>query len=190
MAGTRARRCWGRPTTRAENNQPASLPTTDETLRRQVLWALTSGSPGSFSGSSDWKFGAGWENRLDTPAGTQLQKIRDLFAARSWWTLVPDEGSDLVTAGRGTELTRNAPVDVLENDYATAARAADGSWAVVYVPTARRLTLAAVPRHAAWIDPADATGPRRPAVVDGAGHLSTPGRNSAGASDWLLLIES
>ena len=37
-----------------ENNQPETPPTTDETLRRQVLWALTSGAAGEFFGSDDW----------------------------------------------------------------------------------------------------------------------------------------
>ena len=34
-----------------ENNQTETLPTTDETLRRQVLWALTSGAA-SFSAAT------------------------------------------------------------------------------------------------------------------------------------------
>ncbi|MGH3942182.1 MAG: hypothetical protein ACRDTG_26880 [Pseudonocardiaceae bacterium] len=33
-----------------------SPPTTEETLRRQVLWALTSGTAGDFVGSDDWEF--------------------------------------------------------------------------------------------------------------------------------------
>ncbi len=107
-----------------ENNVPGSPPTTNETLRRQALWALTSGSPGTFFGSADWKFPPGWEGRLDTPAVRQLQAIRDLFAARSWWSLVPDEGADLVVAGRGAEMTHDdRNVSVVGNDYATVARA-------------------------------------------------------------------
>ena len=144
-----------------ENNQPNSPPTTNETLRRQVLWALTSGSPGSFFGSDDWEFHPGWEARLNTPAVTQLQKIRDLFAARTWWTLVPDDQDQLVTEGRGTKLTEDVEQDVLDNNYATGARSPDGSWAVIYVPTARTLTLDTSrfsrPWTAKWIDPADAS---------------------------------
>ena len=47
-----------------ENNQPETPPTTDETLRRQVLWSLTSGAAGEFVGSDDWEFHDGWEERL------------------------------------------------------------------------------------------------------------------------------
>jgi hypothetical protein len=177
-----------------ENNQPATKPTTNETLRRQALWALTSGSPGNFFGSADWQFLPGWEGRLDTRAVTQLQTIHDFFAARNWWTLQPDTGNGLVTAGRGTEVTDDTEMDVLDNDYATAARSADGRWSVVYVPTARTLTLDTRELHsswsARWIDPADATGLQIRAVVDSAGHVTTPGINSDGGADWLLLIES
>lgn len=176
-----------------ENNVPGSPPTTNETLRRQALWALTSGSPGTFFGSADWKFPPGWEGRLDTPAVRQLQAIRDLFAARSWWSLVPDEGADLVVAGRGAEMTHDdSDVSVVGNDYATVARAADRSWAVVYVPTERTLTVdlagIAGPPTVAWVDPAAAGRPPVTAAVDPSGRVSTPGANSDGGRDWLLLV--
>jgi hypothetical protein len=130
---------------------------------------------------------------LDTPAVRQLQAIRDFFAARSWWSLVPDEGADLVTAGRGTEMTHDDPaVFVFGSDYATVARAADRSWAIVYVPTERRLTLdlsrMAGPSTVAWVDPAAAGRPPVTAVIDPAGRVSTPGPNSDGGRDWLLLV--
>src|SRR6185503_19777198 len=67
-----------------ENNQPDTPPTTNETLRRQALWALTSGSPGEFRGSDDWEFNDGWESRLDTPAVAQLKAIRNLWASWAW----------------------------------------------------------------------------------------------------------
>lgn len=176
-----------------ENNVPGSPPTTNETLRRQALWALTSGSPGTFFGSSDWKFAPWWEGRLDTQAVRQLQAIRDFFAARRWWSLVPDEGADLVTAGRGTEMTHDDPAaSVLDSDYATVARAADRSWAVVYVPTERTLTLdlsrMAGPSAVAWVDPAAAGRPQARAVIDPAARVTTPGPNSDGGRDWLLLV--
>jgi Protein of unknown function (DUF4038) len=104
-----------------ENNQEETPPTTDETLRRQVLWSLTSGAAGEFVGSDDWEFHDGWEERLSTPALTQITRLRALFSELDWWRLVPDTDSELVTGGRGTELTSDEPMDALENDYATAA---------------------------------------------------------------------
>ncbi|UTM39891.1 DUF4038 domain-containing protein (plasmid) [Rhodococcus pyridinivorans] len=175
-----------------ENNQSETAPTTDETLRRQALWALTSGSPGEFRGSDDWEFLDGWESRLDTPAVTQLAAIRELWQSWSWWQLVPDVDQPLVAAGRGTRSTDDEMLDVLDNDYVTAARTPDGSLAVVYVPTRRtiRLDLSLVPQTAtlAWIDPADATGPSQVAEIDRDGNVSTPGPNNDGDEDWLLVI--
>jgi hypothetical protein len=52
-----------------------------------------------------------------------------------WWRLVPDTANRLVTAGRGTEPTADGPMDVLENDYVTAARTPDGRLAVPMAAT-------------------------------------------------------
>ena len=177
-----------------ENNQPDTAPTTDETLRRQALWALTSGSPGEFRGSDDWEFRDGWESRLDTPAVTQLEAIRDLWASWAWWRLVPDVDEPFVLDGRGTRSTDDEMVDVLDDDYVTAARTPDGSLAVVYVPTQRtsRLERALIPPGATlgWIDPADAAAPSLPAEIDRDGNVAIPGTNVDGDRDWLLVVEA
>lgn len=177
-----------------ENNQPETAPTTNETLRRQALWALTSGSPGEFRGSDDWEFNEGWESRLDTPAVRQLKAIRGLWASWPWWQLVPDVATPLVIAGRGTRLTNDDMVDVLDNDYVTAARTPDGSLAVVYVPTQRtiRLEPTLIPPGAtvSWIDPANAGARPMPAAIDQDGDVTTPGANADGDDDWLLVIRA
>jgi Protein of unknown function (DUF4038)/Putative collagen-binding domain of a collagenase len=173
-----------------ENNQPESPPTTDETLRRQVLWSLTSGAGGEFVGSDDWEFHDGWEGRLSTRALAQVTRLRDLFSRMRWWRLVPDTGNRLVTAGRGTELTTDAPMDVLENDYVTAARTPDGRLAVVYLPTRRTITVdrsaMATGARAVWVDPT--SGARRPVPMSAA--FTTPGRNGGGDEDWLLVLSA
>ncbi|WP_218822448.1 DUF4038 domain-containing protein [Geodermatophilus pulveris] len=172
-----------------ENNQSESAPTSDETLRRQVLWSLTSGAAGEFMGTHDWDFHPGWRTRLSSPATTQIAGLRDLFDGLRWWQLVPDTAGTLVTAGRGTPLD-DAPVDVLDNDYVTAARTPDGRQAVVYVPTARTITVdpAVLPTgtSAVWVDPT--SGRRIPAPVSST--FTTPGPNDAGDHDWVLLLTS
>jgi chitodextrinase len=172
------------------------VPTTNETLRRQQLWALTSGSAGEFTGSQDWLFGSGWENRLNTTWITQAQKIRNYFNGLNWQLLVPDEGTPLVTAGRGTRASGGS-MDPLRNDYVTAAQTSDRSQAVVYVPTntgntnVRTITLnlALLPASytATWVDPTDATM-TQPATINGSGQVTTPGLHSDGTRDWLLVI--
>jgi hypothetical protein len=173
-----------------ENNQPDSLPTTNQTLRRQVLWALTSGAAGEFVGSHDWTFNAGWERRLSTPALTQIVKLRNLVSELPWWQLEPDKEHTLVTGGRGTELTADIPMDVLDNDYATAAKTPDGSVAIIYLPTSRMISVnrAVLPAdsRAVWIDPT--SGQSQPIHL--MPQLTTPGNNAGGDSDWILLLLS
>ena len=173
-----------------ENNQPETLPTTDETLRRQVLWALTSGAAGEFAGSHDWAFHDGWEQRLSTPAVTQIERLRNLISGLPWWKLVPDTSDMVVTRGRGTELKTDDPMDVLDNDYVTAAKTPDGRLALIYIPTQRTISVnrAVLPPgcRAAWIDPASGTS--HPVPMSNA--FTTPGTNAGGDADWLLLLTS
>ena len=181
---------FGEANYEGENNQHDTPPTTDETLRRQVLWSLTSGAAGEFFGSHDWSFHPGWERRLSTRGLTQVTRMRRLFSTLRWWELVPDTANELVTAGRGTELRTDEPKDVLENDYVTAARTPDGRLAVVYLPTGRTISVnrsaMAAGTRAAWIDPT--SGRRRPVPMSPT--FTTPGRNAAGGNDWLLLLRT
>ena len=88
--------------------------------------------------------------------------------------------SELVTAGRGTELTTDEAKDVLENDYVTAARTPDGHLAVIYLPTQRTISVntsaMAAGTQAAWIDPT--SGARRPVPMSAT--FTTPGTNAEG----------
>jgi hypothetical protein len=172
-----------------ENNQPGTPPTTDETLRRQVLWALTSGAAGEFVGSHDWAFHDGWEQRLSTRALSQITRLRTLFSELPWWQLVPDTTNELVTTGRGTQ-TSDAPKDVLDSDYVTAARSPDGRLAVIYLPSQHTITInpavLAPGTQATWIDPA--SGTRHPVPLSAT--LTTPGANTVGDLDWLLILAS
>ncbi|MGH1561906.1 DUF4038 domain-containing protein [Mumia sp. DW29H23] len=172
------------------NLQPDTPPTTEESLRRQVLWALTSGAAGDFYGSADWEFLPGWEDRLDRPGLRQVAVARAAIASLRWWELVPDTQDAFVTSGRGTPFTPDQPpVDVLDDDYATAARTSDGREAVVYVPTSRTITLDLARLSgrpvAAWVDPTD--GSRHPVPLTPS--LTTPGPNAGGDEDWLLVVE-
>ena len=171
-----------------ENNQ-GNQPTTNETLRRQVAWALTSGAAGDFYGSDDWEFQPGWMERLDAPGLTDVGHVRDLFADLEWWRLVPDVDGSFLTGGAGEEVTSDDRWrDVLDSDLATAAITRDGTSAVVYVPTAREITLDDTRLdpsvRAAWVDPT--TGAERPTRVRST--YRTPGENADGDEDWLLVL--
>jgi hypothetical protein len=79
-------------------------------------------------------------------------------------------------------------MDVLDNDYVTAARSPDGRLAVAYVPSTRMITIdrtgVAEGATATWVDPA--TGHSR--TVPMTDTFTTPGVNGDGDEDWLLVI--
>ncbi len=173
-----------------ENNQPGTPATTDATLRRQVLWSLTSGAAGDFFGSDDWEFLPGWETRLDSSGIASVAAAREAIERLPWWDLVPDRGR-LLVGGRGgvtSAVGSGGEVDVLDSDRATAAATPDGSAAVVYVPTHRRIqidTSALAPGvTAAWVDPS--TGSR--SAVGVRRTYTPPGANADGGGDWLLVF--
>jgi hypothetical protein len=168
-----------------ENNQPDTPPTTMESLRRQTWWSLTSADTGNFYGSNDWEFLPGWQDRLDSPGMSQQRSMWKLIETLHWWRLVPDSDQRLVTSSDGDCSPNN--VDVLERDCVTAAMSADRDLAVLYIPTAREVKVDRTELKPdvrfEWVDPVSRA--RRPAV-DNASY-ATPGVNSVGATDWLLI---
>jgi hypothetical protein len=158
--------------------------TTDGTLRRQEYWTMLSGATGQIYGNGyTWGLdNRQWKQHFDTPAVNQLGLMAALFRSLRWQDLVPDQNHTILTDGFGTY---DSGGDVLDNAYATAAAAADGSLAVVYVPTARTIRLDRSQLKpglvAEWFDPTN--GERRPASEP----FTTPGKNAAGEEDWVLL---
>jgi hypothetical protein len=116
-----------------------------------------------------------------------MTHFRDLLIGRPWWRLEPDADNTLLTDGLGAEEER-----------ALATRAADGSLALVYLPSAREITvdlsqLAGPSVAAQWYDPADArlytvSGSPFPATGSRRFHPS-PVDNSSGFDDWVLVLE-
>jgi Protein of unknown function (DUF4038)/Putative collagen-binding domain of a collagenase len=162
--------------------------TTAEALRRQEYWTMTSGATGQLYGSHyTWNDGTNWSDEqahLDTTGVAQYQIMENIFGALPWYSLTPT--ASLVTSGAGTFDSGN--MDVLQSNYATAAMTPDGTYGVVYVPTARtigvNLGLMQGTVSASWFDPA--TGTSTPASAP----FTTPGTHADGASDWLLLLKA
>jgi hypothetical protein len=105
-------------------------------------------------------------------------------------------GSDQVLFDSDT-LAATIPVGVSQSDYATAARTADGSYVVVYMPTARTVTVDMSslkgPATAKWFDPTNGTyravqGGQFP--NKGTRQFTPPAKNRAGDSDWVLLLHA
>ncbi len=102
-------------------------------IRRQAYWAMLGGACGHFMGNTPlWIFSAGWEEQLASPASVAMSHLRGLFDAYPWWDLVPDNDHELVVDGIG---------EFTGMDYCGAAKTADGTLAMAYIPVPRTITL-------------------------------------------------
>lgn len=172
--------------------------TGNATLRHQEYWTMLSGATGQLYGNGyTWPFAGGWQSHLDTPGAVQFGYVTALFAPRAWFNLIPDTNHTVVTAGFGT-FSAAADVNLVNNnDYATAARAADGSLVMAYMPTSRTLTIdmskLSGPAVAHWYDPANGTYLSivgSPFTNSGSRAFAPSGNNSDGDSDWVLVLET
>ncbi len=161
-------------------------------IRRQAYGAILSGAlMGHAYGHREiWRFSDKWREGVADTGSKQMRHVRDLFATRAWWKLEPDLLHELVPS----RVDRVSPGDV---NYAPAARARDGSFALVYFPTNRPVVmdLSKLPREPriTWFDPTD--GSQRPAVHQpwrGTSwrEFTPPARNAGGDADFVLLLEA
>jgi hypothetical protein len=165
-----------------------------EQIRFQAWAAMLSGAAGQFFGNNPiwhfdgptlFKYEGSWQTALDAAGSRDMSRLAAFFRSRRWTDLEPaPDGSFAVAKDPGP-----API---------AARTADGTLTIVYVPAhrrgARELRLD-IPRTAAsikaqWIDPASDASPLDVSLTPAAEpmQLRTPGRNGAGATDWVLVL--
>lgn len=144
---------------------------------------MLSGAGGQLYGSAyTWRLEKGWESKLDSPGIAQLGYMKDLFARRRWYDLVPDQSHNLVTAGYGPVAghigrflvhvgrapgMRSRLLELVKrlsgfgslgaNNCVTAAQTPDGSLMIAYLPSLRTVTVAmsrfAAPVAGHWYDP-------------------------------------
>lgn len=155
-------------------------------VRRQAYWGVLSGAFGNIYGSKAWTFNQGWQSWIDWPGANQMKYFQSVFCSRRWYDLKPDFDHQVLTSGyeRGTEM-------------AVAAATSEGSFAVVYMPSARTVTLDLTKLgrdlKIEWLDPTNGAIHSIPKSFTGKNGLAsfTPGgKNFAGDSDWVLLLLS
>ncbi len=182
---------------------------TPEVLRRQEYWTMLSGGVGQFYGNRyTWTLSPGWDSYIDTLGVAQIKIWKDFFSSFPWQDLVPDQQHKIVAEGQGAfgdtevqfdehDLGTSLKGRVSESDFATVAETGDRSLAILYMPTARTITVSmdslSGPAEARWFDPTDGTytevrgGPFRNA---GEQKFTPPGNNHAGDSDWVLVLQA
>lgn len=156
--------------------------TTPALVRRQPWGALLSGACGHAQGCEGvYSFKPNWREALDFEATRDMTHLRVLFESLAWQTLEPDLEHQLLTRGWAS---------FQDADNAVAARARDGSFALIYTPTSRVLTLDLSrlegTTRARWFDPTSGefqnTAPGE--------KMQTPGKNARGDEDWVLLLQT
>jgi hypothetical protein len=191
------------------NTDGGSLPN----LRHQEYWTMLSGATGQLYGSAyTWRLPSswlsnwvlrlsdrglfGWRSKLDAPGVMQLSYMKNLFAGRKWYDLVPDQARTVVTDGYGTPATLGTG-SVTADAYATAARTPDGTLIMVYMPTTRPITVdmskLSGPAAARWYDPTlgefiPISG--SPFANIGIRQFTPPGNNHDEDGDWVLVLEA
>jgi hypothetical protein len=172
----------------------STTPVSQQVLRKQEYWTMLSGATGQLYGNSyTWPFPSGWPSNLDTPGTTYLGYMKNLFTSLQWYNLVPDQNHVVMIAGYGTYASSGS---IMSNSYATTALAssASGTLVVAYIPTVRAVTIDITKLgsniQAQWYDPTSGTY----ASIGGFDNTGTqnftpPGNNSAGDSDWVLVLQ-
>jgi Protein of unknown function (DUF4038)/Putative collagen-binding domain of a collagenase len=163
-------------------------------LRKQEYWTLLSGATGLIYGNfqtdrTDWTS----LSQIDTTGVAQLGYATRLFSSIAWWNLVPDQNHQVVTAGYGTY--RADALDISNSTYATTAWIPDGSASITFAPVSTTLTVATsklkAPITARWMDPTNGVFTAisgSPFRNNGTMTFTTPGNNSEGSSDWVLVL--
>jgi hypothetical protein len=107
--------------------------------------------------------------------------LKKLFDSRAWHELVPDQDHKVVTAGLG---------EFFGLDYLAAARTADGSTVIAYLPTRRTVTVdmskvAGQRAKAWWFNP-------RTGKAQAVGEFPTSGSRKfspPAEGDWVLVLD-
>jgi hypothetical protein len=173
-----------RPIILGETHYEYNTGITRALLRKFAYASVILGGAGQAYGNKDiWIATCFWTTALNAPAAHDMSYLRRIFEFIPWHQLIPDTAHTFVTEGYGRD-----------EEFAPASISDDRSAAVVYIPTARTITvntenLAFVIR-AYWYDPANGMCIDLGTVNKQKDQrFRTPGKNSGGDEDWILLFK-
>ncbi len=192
------RRDHSRPHFLVESNYEAERDSTPSSIRGQAYYALLTGAAGQVFGNRwVWQFTSPnpwrrllrrtWTTALDSPGARSMSHVRELFDGLDWTSLVPDDTYEVLVGGQTMKGTL---------EYAVLAWDRNGRIAVVYLPTVRDIAIdlgrLSGPIRARWFDPTrgtfiDVAG--SPLNAAGVRQFRPLGKNAAGDTDWILLLE-
>lgn len=167
-------------------------PSATQPVRRFQWWGWLSTIGGYVAGNGYvWPFNPGWQSHLNTEATQDMTRLNAFMRSIAWYNLVPSGLGGmrtLITAGGGFHA---------DSDYVAAAATPDGTLLVAYIPPAQSgsitVDMAALrgPVRARWFDPTNASYADAGTGLANTGErvFTPPGINSAGESDWVLVLD-
>ena len=167
-------------------------------LRKIAYESTLSGAVAGYmyGNSNEFEWQAGWQNAIDSQAGSDLARWGAFFNGIAFYNLVPDQSHTFVSSGYGTPSGNNTG-NIETDAFVAAALTPDGTLGVTYLPaagTSIRINMASFsgPVTARWFDPTNGaftTASGSPFANAGSQPFDWPGSNSAGDPDWILLFE-
>ena len=150
-----------------------------------------------YGNNNEYDFPTGWQNNIDTTAVNDLTRWGSFFDGISFYNLVPDASHTFVTSGYGTPSGNNTG-NIQTDSYVTAGITPDGTLGVAYLPATSTSITVNMARFtgtttAQWYDPTNGTytpASGSPFANTGSHTFSSPGVNSAGDPDRVLLLEA
>ena len=164
----------------------------DFDVRQRAYYALFSGAHGHTYGCHDiwqmWQPGrepisnarTSWRDALDLPGSFDMLHVRDLMESRPFLLRVPDQSVVCGDCGAGS-------------DYIAATRASDGSYAFVYIPDGRAVTvnMSLISGSRAvgyWYDPREGTASLIGVFPTAGTRVFEPPSKGCGC-DWVLVLD-
>jgi len=179
----------------ANNTTLLSSPADAFITRLEMWWTMTSGGAGHEFGNEHVNhFDSSWQSNLDTTATLQVKYLTNLFNQIQWWTLVPEQNHQVVTAGYGACNASNANNENLYNSTC-ATTAWNSSLAITYTPVATMLTVNMAnfskSMTASWYDPTTGNSTSIGSIANSGAHMfTTPATaHSDGTNDWVLVLQ-
>ena len=164
----------------------------DQDARQAAYWALLAGAHGHTYGcqhiwqvytpgkESDKNWLIFWREALNLPGAWGMLYMRNLFESRPFYLLVPDQSIIKGGAGEG-------------EDHIRAARASDGSFAFIYIPTGKPVQvdgskLSGSSIRAWWYNPREGSAALI-GIYSRKNELKFNPPSSGRGCDWVLVLD-
>jgi hypothetical protein len=163
----------------------------DYDVRKQTYRSVFAGACGvTYGHHAIWQFMSareatvnypdrGWINAMDRPGAYQVGHLRKLVESRPMLNSIPD--NTIVASGQGEK-----------GEHIEAFRAADKSFAMVYLPVGKKITIKAaqLPGRIAcwWFNPKDGTA-RQAGTIEKKETIDFTPPTTGTGNDWVLVLD-